>query len=1093
MTRIWGLDIGPTSVGWAVIAYNSARGRGGILQMGCRVFPESRDPHGTPLNQRRRQKRMARRQLRRRRDRRRRLHECLAEAGLLPPFCPRLVCRQGDEDDPWHVLMRSNPVELRKRGLDEKLHLHDLGRALYHLAQRRHFRGRDLEEDEGEAKGETTARGKGRRGTTEQRGKESKRFADEKVVKSSRGSTLAALKASDQTLGQFLFAKAAHERQRGIHANRCSVLNEFDRLWNVQATYYDILRDPAFRKRVKDVIFVQRPGFWHKNTLGECRFMPGSDLCPKGSWLSQQRRMLEKLNNLSLVGRDARPLDKEERTAILAKLQTQASMGWGAVRMALKPLYKARGQAGVEHGLKFNLELDERGTLLGNPLEAKLAGIFGGQWARHPDRERIREEIQRRLSTADYGAVGKQRIVILPSRERKQRRADVAQSFIADFGVTAEQAAALSDLKLPSGWEPVSTAALQNFMPHLERGVPFGALVNSPEWQNWREQAFPNRVQPTGEFLDRLPSPTKKHPEEMKRLASVRNPTVVRIQNELRKVINNLVAVYGKPDLIRVEVPREVGKSEREREEMGASQRRQEKRREDAATKLREQGIAAPSRSDIEKYLLWQECGKLDPYSGKPICFTDLFQTADFDVEHIWPRSKCFDDSYANKTLCLKALNARKANRTPFEAFGSDPGWADMKKRVWDLVEGGKMARGKATRFCREEPLDGDFAARQLNDTGFAARQAVTCLKRLWPDVGVEAPVRVQVVAGRVTAQLRRLWGLNKILSNDREKTRADHRHHAVDALVIACTNPGITQRLSRYWQAKDNPSSSPPRLDPPWPTIRADAERALADVVVSHRVRRKVSGLLHDEMPWGYTKKDVIKGGKTLGIYVKRVRVEKLGLETLKISRVEEMSRNARFVVRDEAVRKVLLAHLEAADVPPTKAYPPYPRVSPGGPEIRKVRVLAIQQKDLMAPVSKVGDRSANQERQPLGFAALAKNHHIAIFRFPDGRADFEAVSLFEASRRLARQEPVVRREHDDGAAFVMSLAPGDTVEFPEGGKKGYWIVQGAWTSGQTVLEPANDAAHAKTTRPAPSALLRDGARKVSVDPIGRIRPAND
>jgi CRISPR-associated endonuclease Csn1 len=1087
MSRIWGLDIGPTSVGWAVIVYDRAQGRGAILRMGCRIFPEARDLHGTPLNQRRRQKRMARRQLRRRRERRRRLHECLAEAGLLPPCCPRLVCREDDEGDPWHVLMRSDPVELRRRGLDEKLDLQELGRALYHLARRRHFKGRDLEEDEDEAEGETTARRKGRKGTTEQSG-----VADKKA-KASRGSTPADLKASDQTLGQFLSEKATHERQRGIHANRSSVLNEFDRLWDAQATYYDILRDPAFRKRVKDVVFLERLGFWRKNTLGECRFMPGNDLCPKGSWLSQQRRMLEKLNNLALVGPNARPLDNEERAAILAKLQTQASMSWGAVRMALKPLYKARGQAGAERGLKFNLELDERGTLLGNPLGAKLAGIFGSHWAKHPDRGRIRDEIHRRLWAADYGEVGKQRVVILPPHERKQRRTDVAQSFIADFGVTAEQAAVLRDLKLPRGWEPLSTAALQSFMPHLERGVPFGALVNGSEWQNWRQQTFPNRVQPTGEFLDRLPSPTKKHPEEMKRLASLRNPTVVRVQNELRKVINNLVAVYGKPDLIRVELPREVGKSEREREEMQAGQRRQEKRREDAATKLREQGIAAPSRSDIEKYLLWQECGKVDLYSGKPICFTDLFQTGDFDVEHIWPRSRCFDDSYVNKTLCLKALNARKANRTPFEAFGCDSGWADMKRRVWDLVEDGKMARAKAKRFCREQPLDGDFTARQLNDTRFAARRAVAFLKRLWPDVGVEAPVRVQVVAGRVTAQLRRLWGLNKILSNAAEKTRDDHRHHAVDALVIACIDPDITQRLSRYWQAKDDPSAAPPWFALPWPTICADAKRSLADVVVSHRVRRKVSGLLHDEMPWGYTKKDVIKGGNTLGIYVKRVPVEKLGLETLKISRVEEMSRNAKFLVRDEAVRKVLLAHLEAAGVPPTKAYPPYPHVGPGGPEIRKVRVLTIQQKDLMAPVSKVGDRSANQERQPLGFAALANNHHIAIFRFPDGRADFEAVSLFEASRRLAKHEPVVRREHDDGAVFVMSLAPGDTVAFPEGDKEGYWIVQGAWSNGQIVLERTNDAAHAKTTRPSPSALLRGGARKVSVDPIGRIRPAND
>jgi CRISPR-associated endonuclease Csn1 len=794
------------------------------------------------------------------------------------------------------------------------------------------------------------------------------------------------------------------------------------------------------------------------------------------------------------VGDNARPLDKQERAAILAKLQTQDSISWGAVRGTLKPLYKARGEAGTERVLKFNLELDEGGTILGNPLEAKLAAIFGDQWASHPQRQGIRDAIHQRLWAADYKEVGKQRIVILPQDERKQRRDDVARRFIADFGVTDEQAAKLRELKLPTGWEPFSTAGLQHFMPHLEGGVRFGALVNGPEWHEWRERTFPNRVQPTGEFLDRLPSPTKKYPEEMKRIASLRNPTVVRVQNELRKVVNNLLDVYGKPDLIRVELAREVGKSKREREEIKAGQRRQEKRRADAAKHLREQGIAAPSRSDIEKYLLWEECGRFDPYSNRSINFSDLFGAAnEFDVEHIWPRSKCFDDSYANKTLCLKALNVEKTNRTPFEAFGSDPRWSDMKKRVWDLVKDGKMARGKAKRFCREEPLDHDFTARQLSDTGFAARTAVAFLRRLWPDAGHDAPVTVQVVTGRVCAHLRRLWGLNNILSDDGEKTRADHRHHAIDALVVACTDPGIKHGLSRYWQAEDDPAALKPRLDPPWPTIRADAEKAVADIVISHRIRKKVSGPLHDEMPWGYTEQDFIKNGKTFGIYVKRKPVEALGIETLKISRVEEMSRNAKFIVRDEAVRKALLAHLEAVDVPPAKAYPPYPRVSPDGPEIRKVRVLSIQQKDLMAPVSKVRGRPTSQERQPLGFADPANNHHIAIYLLPDGKADFEVVSLFEASRRLAKGEAIVRRKRDGGAVFIMSLAPGDTVEFPEGDKKGWWIVQGAWASGQTVLERANDAAHVTTTRPAPNGLLRDGLLKVSVDPIGRVRPAHD
>ncbi|MDR2857040.1 MAG: hypothetical protein LBV50_04240, partial [Novosphingobium sp.] len=81
MARIWGFDIGTTSIGWAVIEYDVTRALGRILGMGARIFPEARDPDGTPLNQTRRQKRMMRRQLRRRRERRKALNRLLAEAG----------------------------------------------------------------------------------------------------------------------------------------------------------------------------------------------------------------------------------------------------------------------------------------------------------------------------------------------------------------------------------------------------------------------------------------------------------------------------------------------------------------------------------------------------------------------------------------------------------------------------------------------------------------------------------------------------------------------------------------------------------------------------------------------------------------------------------------------------------------------------------------------------------------------------------------------------------------------------------------------------------------------------------------------------
>ncbi len=1038
MERIFGLDIGTTSIGFAVIDHDPDRQAGRILRLGVRIFPEARDNDGTPLNQTRRQKRMVRRQLRRRRARRRLLNETLAAAGLLPAF--------GSAD--WAAVMAIDPYALRRRALLEPLRPWEVGRALYHLAKRRHFTGREIRE-------------------AEDKDTENTENADEKAAATEREKTLQELKTRGITLGAWLAERPPHQRRRGVHADRTAVRDEFAKLWAAQTQHHAALRDADLKAQIEEAIFTQRPVFWRKNTLGQCRFMPGEPLCPKGSWLSQQKRMLEKLNNLTLAG-NLRPLDAEERTAILERLQTQASMKWAGVRAALKPLYKARGEDGGEKALRFNLEVGGDSKLLGNAVEAKLAPVFGSEWQNHPHKQAIRDAVPQRLWAADYGEIGSQRVVILSPQQRKANREAVAERFIGELAITPEQAEKLKQLTFPTGWEPYSIAALQAFLPHLEAGVRFGALIAASDWEDWRNRTFPHRDRPTGEILDRLPSPAAK--EERERLATLRNPTVVRTQNELRKVVNNLIAMFGKPDRVRIEIARDVGKSKREREEIQSAIRKQESSRKEAVKDLQGKGIAEPSRADIEKWLLWKESSHRCPYTGDCIGFDALFRDNAFDVEHIWPRSRSLDDSFRNKTLCRKDINIDKGNRTPFEYLGHDAArWADIQRLLQGMIatKGGQgMSHGKVKRFLAKAMPD-DFATRQLNDTGYAARQALALLKRLWPDLGAEAPVTVQAVTGRVTAQLRKLWSLNNILSDDGAKTRADHRHHAIDALTVACTHPGITQRLSRYWQDKDDPRAPQPHLPPPWPSIRGDAETAVAAIVVSHRVRRKVSGPLHKETTYGDTHENVTTRTGTYRQFVTRKRVDAL-------------SRSELAEIRDPRVRAILEQSVAERGGDPKKAFPPYPRLGESGPEIRKVRVLIKQQLGLMAPLG-------------TGYADLGANHHIAIYRRPDGKATFEVVSLLEAARRLARREPVVRRTREDGAAFVMSLAAGDAVQFPAGEKQGIWIVQGAWANGQIVLAKAVDAKGATVTRPNPAAILRDSGRKVSIDPIGRVRAAGD
>ena len=137
MPLVFGLDIGATSIGFAVIDHDCELATGKIHRLGVRIFPEARDLKGVPLNQGRRQARLRRRQLRRRRARRRLLSNQLCAAGLLPP-------RQSSH---WDQIMKRDPYDLRKRAFEgEALTPHEVGRSIYHLAQRRHFRSHDLDE-----------------------------------------------------------------------------------------------------------------------------------------------------------------------------------------------------------------------------------------------------------------------------------------------------------------------------------------------------------------------------------------------------------------------------------------------------------------------------------------------------------------------------------------------------------------------------------------------------------------------------------------------------------------------------------------------------------------------------------------------------------------------------------------------------------------------------------------------------------------------------------------------------------------------------------------------------------------------------------
>ena len=855
------------------------------------------------------------------------------------------------------------------------------------------------------------------------------------------------------------------------------VEDEFNRIIEAQEPHHSILK--SIRGDLEDIIFAQKPVFWRFSTLGECEWCPESKKpAQKGSWLACQKRMLEKLNNLKIAEGNFPPLESDEKTLVINKLQTQNSITFGALRKLL----------GLPKTIKFNLEVNGEKSIPGNLVEASLHKVFGEQWQDHPQKQVLRDNLHQYLFEVNYHEICKpgtdeiQRIVIRREQERIEERGKMITRLMAKHGLSEDQAKQLTEIKLPTGWEPFSEEALQIFLPELESGKVFGSLLNSPDFEAWREEMFPNRKQPTGEFHDYLISPGQKKDkhkikqgkEETRYLQNLRNPTLQRGLNELRKVTNNLIRQYGKPDLIRMEVTRDLALSKKAKADLEKAQKKQRNAREKAKQALEEENIPV-NHETIEKYLLAKECGWICPYSGAPIIScSELFIKNQFQVEHIYPRSRTLDDSFKNKTLCRSDLNREKGSLTPYEAFHRrEEFYAQMLNRVRNMVEKNGMHKEKLRRFEAEkipgesEENSGDIPNRHLTDTGYITRQARDYLNRLWPDQGIYSPDHVQTYSGRITAKLRRLWGLKK-------KTRDDHRHHALDAIVVGCMTPGLRNQLSRYYSEEEG--GKHPQFDPPWSGFRQSVEESLNQIIVSHKVRKKLSGALHEGTYFGKTQKS--EGDSYY--YVAREPIENLmdpatkkvrkgKIEGIRDERIKEIIKN--FITENGGSLKEALK----------RGYPRLPsQKGRHEPEIRKVRILEKAQPKTMTEAASSWVKTGN-------------NHHISIYRLPNGTITYETVSLLEAKKRLARKQPIVNKTHpEQGGELLMSLSKGDLVFFPkrENGQ-GYFKVSIIRHDGKTSFTKHNDARGDNSFKKSPTPLIEENVQKVSIDPIGRIRKA--
>ena len=227
------------------------------------------------------------------------------------------------------------------------------------------------------------------------------------------------------------------------------------------------------------------------------------------------------------------------------------------------------------------------------------------------------------------------------------------------------------------------------------------------------------------------------------------------------------------------------------------------------------------------------------------------------------------DDSRSNKIICTRQSNRDKGNRTPFQAFGHNPPNYDWDE-IYDRVR--KLPKPKQWRFeCDALQIwyrdHDDFTTRHLNDTRYIGRLAKEYLENICPFN------RIDVLTGRLTYLLRHHWGLDGLtqkvnqISYGREvKSRDDHRHHAVDAIVVAMTNRSTLQKVATAANRSEQDFEN--RLFPewrggqssiePWKEFRKEVRKSIENITVSHKVRRKqlrlgtTDGELHNQTAYG-------------------------------------------------------------------------------------------------------------------------------------------------------------------------------------------------------------------------------------------------
>jgi CRISPR-associated endonuclease Csn1 len=479
-----------------------------------------------------------------------------------------------------------------------------------------------------------------------------------------------------------------------------------------------------------------------------------------------------------------------------------------------------------------------------------------------------------------------------------------------------------------------------------------------------------------------------------------------------------------------------------------------------------------PRRDDLIKYRLWKDQDGCCAYSGQSISKTQLFSDA-VEVDHILPYSRTLDDSYINKVVCLTGENRNKGDRTPWQAFSSDAArWEQIVQRAKSWSGKGRALKAKSDRLLRQGELEGleDFINSQLTDTRYISRVALGYLKPLGADV--------TVVKGQITAWLRHVWGLQQVLGAADEKNRTDHRHHLVDAVVVALTDRQLYASMAKLASRPDVSGPGDIHLEPPWERFVPDTDALVTNTIVSFVPAWRISGALHEDTASGVL---IEEDGKVHTVYRKRLD-----------GSFKEKDVAA---IIDPVVREAVHRHLERHEADSKAAFSPAnPVPHPNGSRIRRVRIkrAAFRSLDALADDQLPVRDSAGRAFR---YMVYGNTHHVEVFRHrPTGRIKTRFVTMFEAARRARAVNgakcPIMNVAWDDDHEFITALAINDMVRLKGGGI--YRVQKLEKDSSRLALRWHSDATTEKNdnlVRMSVSTLFDEhGLEKVAIDRLGRV-----